>query len=426
MEYVKYLILGAGVSGLSFANMIGKDDYLIVEKESEAGGYCRTTRTGEYVWDYAGHFFHFSHPELKKKFEAITSSDDTVFRVKDTRIYYNGYYVDYPFQKNIHQLSKEEMIDCLYGLFEKTEKRQYDSFLDMLYGKFGEGITEKFLRPYNEKLYACDLNLLDVEAMGRFFPYADVKDIIRNMKVSNNSSYNQSFLYPKQGASVFVEKLLEAINSNRIHYNEKAIVIDTKKSAVKTDKNEYRYDYLISSIPLNQFVELSDLSDAVDSPVFSYNQVLVFNLGFDKPSKDKNVHWIYVPSKDINFYRAGFYNNIIGTSNLSMYIEIGYPGEFQITDEEISKQLSLTLDSLKKIGIIDDHNLVAHEAIVMNPAYVHITKKSIETTCKLKSLLENRHVYIIGRYGDWKYCSIEDCMLDAINTASKARDGFYQ
>ena len=63
MEKVKYLILGAGVSGLSFANNIDSNDCVVIEKEANAGGYCRTTRKGEYVWDFAGHFFHFSRPE---------------------------------------------------------------------------------------------------------------------------------------------------------------------------------------------------------------------------------------------------------------------------------------------------------------------------------------------------------------------------
>ena len=36
MDKVKYLIIGAGISGLTFANYI-KTDYLILEKESEIG-----------------------------------------------------------------------------------------------------------------------------------------------------------------------------------------------------------------------------------------------------------------------------------------------------------------------------------------------------------------------------------------------------
>ena len=78
--------------------------------------------------------------------------------------------MDYPFQTNIHQLEKEEFIDCLYDLFHKEEKEDYDSIFGYaLWGKFGKSIVEKFLKPYNEKLYAVDLKTLDKDAMGRIF-----------------------------------------------------------------------------------------------------------------------------------------------------------------------------------------------------------------------------------------------------------------
>ena len=63
----KYLIIGAGISGLAMANQLGCD-YRIVEKEREPGGYCRTIREGDYVWDYAGHFFHFKTEKYRKLF----------------------------------------------------------------------------------------------------------------------------------------------------------------------------------------------------------------------------------------------------------------------------------------------------------------------------------------------------------------------
>ena len=39
------LIVGAGITGLSYAMFKGNNDYIIVEKESEIGGYCRTIKT---------------------------------------------------------------------------------------------------------------------------------------------------------------------------------------------------------------------------------------------------------------------------------------------------------------------------------------------------------------------------------------------
>ena len=146
MKKVKNLIIGAGISGLTYANYCN-GDYLIVEKESEVGGYCNTHYVKDYIWDYAGHFFHFKTDEFKKKFIDSLDKDDFVTQDKKTYIYFDNALVDYPFQTNIHELSKDKFIDCLYDLFNKEEKDVYDNFLDMLYGKFGKSITEMFLKP---------------------------------------------------------------------------------------------------------------------------------------------------------------------------------------------------------------------------------------------------------------------------------------
>ena len=81
MGETKYLIIGAGISGLTFANYCS-GDYLIIEKENEVGGYCRTIKKGEYVWDYAGHFFHFNTEEFKKKFLDKMPADDIIYSAR--------------------------------------------------------------------------------------------------------------------------------------------------------------------------------------------------------------------------------------------------------------------------------------------------------------------------------------------------------
>ena len=58
----------------------------------------------------------------------------------------------------------------------------------------------------------------------------------------------------------------------------------------------------------------------------------------------------------------------------------------------------------------------------MNPAYVHITKEGQKVVDALKKELRENGIYTVGRYGDWKYCSIEDCMVDATEVAGMAMD----
>lgn len=417
----KYLIIGAGISGLTFASYC-KENYLIIEKDSEVGGYCKTHYNKDYVWDYAGHFFHFKTDEFKKKFIDSLDKNDFVTQDKKTFIYFDDKLIDFPFQTHIHELSKDKFIDCLYDLFNKEEKENYDNFLDMLYGKFGKSITEMFLKPYNEKLYAVDLTKLDKDAMGRFFPYADIKAIIDNMKQNKVNSYNNTFMYPKNGAQVIIDVLMKDIDENKILLNSviQSINLEDKK-VILTDGTEIYYEYLINSMPFDKFLKLTNNKEYIDfSNELTYNKVLVFNLGFNKKSKYNDHHWLYFPDKNINFYRVGFYDNILGADKLSMYIEIGYPKGTVITDEDINRQLSLTLDNLKKCGIIDDtFSLVAYESIVMDPAYVHIDAQNDLKVRKIMKDLANKNVYSVGRYGAWTYCSMEDCMVEAKELSEK-------
>lgn len=416
---VKNLIIGAGISGLTLAFFL-KKDYMIIEKEAEIGGYCRTIKNSKYVWDYAGHFYHFKTDKFKNLFLSMVEPEEIIKQNKITKIYYKNKLIDFPFQMNIHQLEKDEFCDCLYDLYFKDEKDEYNNFLDMLYGKFGTSIVEKFLRPYNEKLYATDLKSLDKDAMGRFFPYADFEAILRNMKSSSNSSYNDSFLYLKKGTQFFIDKLKSKLNTSKICLNCEVISINIKDKYVLTsDGKKIYYENLINTSPLNRFFEsLNDDSLSDLTKKMSYNKVLVQNLGFDRASnRYKTEHWIYFPDKIFNFYRVGFYNNILGTDKLSLYVEVGYSNNQKIDE---NKQLKETIKNLIKAGIIDDNTkLVDSNMVIMDPAYIHIncdTEKEIKS--KISSL-EKNNIHTIGRYGKWTYCSMEDCMIWAEELAEK-------
>ncbi|MGZ4118995.1 MAG: protoporphyrinogen/coproporphyrinogen oxidase, partial [Bacteroidia bacterium] len=274
------------------------------------------------------------------------------------------------------------------------------------------GIAEAFLIPYNEKLYACDLASLDPDSMGRFFPKANIDDIIKNFKESNSNSYNDIFSYPKGGAIEYINSLLINIEKANIRYNESLVKIDPENKIAYTNNTEIKFEYLISSAPFPSL--LNFLNIKADSTVFSSNKVLVFNLGFDKKGDAKN-HWIYFPEKETRFYRIGYYDNIIHQDRMSLYVEIGMK-----TDETVDpeKELERVLQDLKKAQIITDQNLIASHHVVMNPAYVHITKGSQELFEKYSNELSSKNIYSIGRYGGWKYCSIEDNIIEAKALAS--------
>ncbi len=406
------IIIGAGATGLAYASFT-KNDYLILEADNEAGGYCKTITRDGFVWDYSGHFFHFRNPRMEE-WICRNIDPETMLKVdKHTQINYYGTYVDFPFQKNIHQLPKAEFIDCLYDLFCNNYK-SYSNFREMLYCKFGRSIAEKFLIPYNEKLYATDLNLLDHDAMGRFFPYADPIDIVANFRKSDNASYNGTFEYPRGGAIEYIRSLETYADPGKISLGERVLSVDRKAHTVTTNKRTLHYDNLISTIPFNRLLDIC--AQSYNHDIYSWNKVLVFNFGFDRKGPDKTNNWVYFPDKELAFYRVGYYDNITGTDRMSLYVELGFQRN---ADIDIDYWRDKVLTDLLKAGISTDCNLVAEHNVVMDPAYVHITAASIADVAQKKEILAQQDIYSAGRYGSWTYCSIEDGMAEAKNLADK-------
>ena len=126
-DTVRTLIVGAGITGLATAAALqerGDEDYLVIEADSEIGGYCKTIAKDGFVWDYSGHFFHFKHPEIESWLRERMPQQRILDVVKKSFIEYKGRQIDFPFQKNIHQLPQDEFVDCLYDLYFARAPRE--------------------------------------------------------------------------------------------------------------------------------------------------------------------------------------------------------------------------------------------------------------------------------------------------------------
>jgi len=414
------VVIGAGVSGLGFANWWRARhpgaDVIVLEAASEPGGYCRTVTQDGFVWDYSGHFFHFKDPAIEAWLRDRMPGQEVRTVVKRSAIRYAGRDIDFPFQKHIHQLPHDEFLECLVALyFRPAGDGPPRSFGDMLVRRLGTGITDKFLRPYNEKLYATDLDRLDVDAMGRFFPHADIADIIANMRPKppggGDGGYNATFTYPAGGAVQYIHALERDLPAGAVCCDEPVTAIDLAARTVTTPRRQIRFDRIVSSAPLPALARLCHV--AHDAAVFSSNKVLVFNLGFDRKGA-RDVHWMYFPDRSIVFYRVGWYDNICppiagAPDRMSLYIEIGAPSDATFDVDALRQQV---LHDLRREAIITDHQLVAHHHVVLDPAYVHITRASLAETARLTAVLAGHDVHSVGRYGGWTYCSIEDNLLE--------------
>ena len=192
-----------------------------------------------------------------------------------------------------------------------------------------------------------------------------------------------------------------------IALDEALVAVDLDRKVASTTRREIAFERLVSSAPLNRFLKLCALEH--DPEVFTWNKVLVFNLGFDRKGP-RGVHWTYYPDRERVFYRVGFYDNIFESDRMSLYVEVGFARDAEV---DLVATRQRVLADLAAEGLIADHQLIAEHSVVMDPAYVHITRASMAERTRVAGLLAERGVHSIGRYGGWTYCSIEDNIVEA-------------
>lgn len=417
MKHVKTLILGAGISALSFVHFSKLEDYLIIEKEERAGGLCRSFKVKDSVYDFSGHFLHFKSEEMKKYiFDLVKEHTDAEFKEYDrtSAILLNNDLITYPFQANVHQLPKQQFYNCLLDLYEASQlqTKSAENFGAMVTDTFGKSITELFFRPYNEKLYRTKLEDLDADAMNRFIPKVSFREVIANFTNPVSIGYNNTFLY---SVKTGIQGLVDAFQPEKmnIHTSETVARIDVNLKQVHTDKDIYEYEELINTLPLNVFLSLAAFDVQLD-----HVAVDVYNITFDRIASKKGIGWIYVPDSAVSFYRVGFYDYMSENENAptSMYVEISRK------QGDIPASLDTVLNDLVATGLIDRQSKVAHyQYLPMDPAYVILSTKTEQQLAPIKAELKSKHVHLLGRYGKWTYQSICDNIQDAQDLATTLR-----
>ena len=68
------LILGAGLTGLSTGFHLGDREHLILEKESDVGGLCRSFLVDGFTFDLTGHLLHLRDEKIRQLVDAVQSA----------------------------------------------------------------------------------------------------------------------------------------------------------------------------------------------------------------------------------------------------------------------------------------------------------------------------------------------------------------
>lgn len=421
------VILGAGLAGLSTAYHL-RHGYVLFEKEAEPGGMARSIKKDGYIFDYDGHLLHFRKEYTFSLVKDIMDGNIAPHK-RNSWIYSKGAYTRYPFQANFYGLPKNVVRDCLMGLIKarvnslKKNDGLKGNFEDWIKRVFGDGISKNFMLPYNRKFWTVEPKDLTCEWLDGFVPVPTLEDTVTGA-ISNNTKaygYNSRFWYPiKGGVSELAEGFLDRLNN--VHLNKKAITIDQyRKEIIFEEGSIKRFKNLITTIPLPELFKILVNVPIEIKKAFSmlrYTSIFVVNIGINKDDLSDR-HWVYYPEKDIIFYRAGFPSNfsmdITPSKRSSIYAEISYSENKSVDKNAFIEK---TINDLKKLGFISSEGEIeVCMPIDIKYGYVIYDSEREKAVNCIKNYLKRFGIKTIGRYGSWKYMSMEDVILEGRQTA---------
>jgi len=424
MAKKKIMILGAGLAGLSTAWHLQKKriDYRVFEKEPEVGGLCRSKNINGFTFDYDGHLIHFKN---RYTFELIRNllKNNLAKHQRSAWIYSCGRYTRFPFQANLYGLPPAKIQECLLGFIHasnngRLQKNTDSSFLGWINSTFGRGIAKYFMIPYNTKFWTMPPQRLTCEWLDGFIPVPSLSQIIEGTveESKRRFGYNSVFWYPKEGGiSRIPRALAEQIKNINTDCPITEINLDKKEITIGSGTKE-KFDYLISTIPLPEIPYLIKDMPKKIGPLFKklrWNSIFNLNLGIDRLPDSKR-HWVYFPEKEFCFFRAGFLHNfsdyLVPANKTSIYVEVSYSKDRPINKNEIVLRIKR---DLKKAGLLDkSDNICAEDINDIKYGYPIFDINYRKIREKILRFLTQNNIISCGRYGSWRYMSMEDCLLE--------------
>ncbi len=169
-------IIGGGISGLAAAYFL-EHDYEILERDPQCGGLCTTYEKNGFLYDIGGHIMFSTNKEILD-FEVSLLGDNIQKRRRSNKIWYKGRFVKYPFENGLHALDKEEIFECLRDYLQNNNPKP-NNLKEWFYYTFGNSLANKYLIPYNEKIWKTDPASMSLEWVERI-PKPPTEDVIKS------------------------------------------------------------------------------------------------------------------------------------------------------------------------------------------------------------------------------------------------------
>lgn len=310
MEKLKYIILGAGPSGLALAHTlldrgVPLSELLVLEKESVAGGLCRSETVDGFPLDIGGgHFLDIKHKEVLELLFRFMPESEWNRHDRISKIRLRGQLVDHPLEANLWQFDTDTQVDYLEAIAQAGCVRGTsppESFAEWIRWKFGERIADDYMLPYNRKIWSMDPDLLGTYWLHKL-PNVSFRETLHSCiegKPYGSLPAHGVFLYPKEhGYGEVWRRMAEALGDS-IQYD---LTIESYDIASHTINGIWQAEHVFSSVPWHAWLNWTDLPDDVQQDIKSLHNVSI-DVDYLSETLPEDAHWIYEPDEQLHHHR---------------------------------------------------------------------------------------------------------------------------
>jgi protoporphyrinogen oxidase len=395
MNKVKYLILGAGPTGLAFAHTLlsrGETSFLVLEQEEVAGGLCRSQEVDGAPLDIGGgHFLDLKQQRaLDLLFCFLPRGEWQEFTRKST-IRLRGREIDHPLEANLWQLPLDDQVDFLESVAQAGCVRGEpipESFEAWITWKLGERIAREYMLPYNRKIWSLDLDRLGTYWLYKL-PGVSFRETLRSCleRASQGTlPAHGTFLYPVRHGYGEVWKRMGDALGERLLTGTPVTSVDPEARVVN---GAFRGERIITSIPWPLWDHFSQVPDHIRTALGQLEHAAI-DVDYVPETLSTPSHWCYEPDERLSYHR------ILCRSNFC-------PGSRGYWTETNSRR------SAEPSGW-RHHNRFA---------YPLNTREKPAAIAEVIAWGESKGIYSLGRWGTWEHMNSDMAVLNGIAVAER-------
>ena len=205
---------------------MGQESFLVLEKESEAGGLCRSTEVDGKPLDIGGgHFLDLKRKEVLELLFQFMPREEWQEHHRVSKIRIRGVEIDHPLEGNLWQLPISDQMDFLESIAKAGCLRgepKPEAFADWITWKLGECIAREYMLPYNRKIWSMDPNALGTYWLYKL-PDVSFRETLQSClerRMFGALPAHGTFLYPKEHGYGEVWRRMGEALGDRLHLGE--------------------------------------------------------------------------------------------------------------------------------------------------------------------------------------------------------------